>query len=224
MDEDYSFVGIWASVHAVIAEERNIIENRFNRVAVARLEYDIASEIAQSLRNAIVFGKDRLSKINNDGSTKQNIFWNGRVSTLIELLSRLNMRFQGDKALYLFGFGISLAHDPNIKHKWVLESVSKLLSRSLQALEPERHGEATLDVLLLPFNCEKEIDESEFIWMNVFNALDNKAWQARKRTREWSSQIASLINAVADNSGKSSRQDATYRLLKLFTSGKLTKK
>ena len=220
LDEDYSSVSIWTSVHAVIAEERNIIENHFNRVAVARLEYDIASEIAQSLRNAIVFGKDRLSKINNDGSTKQNIFWNGRVSTLIELLSRLSMRFQGNEALDLFRFGVSLAHDPNVKHQWVLENLSNLLFRSLQALEPERHGEVTLDVLLLPF---KETHKSETIWMNVFNALDNKAWQARKRTREWSSQIASLINAVADNSGKSSRQDATYRLLKLFTSDKLTK-
>ena len=223
LDEDYSSVGIWASVHAVIAKERKTIEDRFNRVAVACLEYNIASEIVQSLRNAIVFGKDRLLKINDDGSTGQNMFWNERIRILTELLSRLSMRFQGDEALDLFRFGISLAHDPNFKDKSVLKSVSNLLFRSLKTLEPERHGEAALDVLLLPFSCEKEISESEFIWMNVFNALDNNAWQARKRNREWSSQVASLINTVSDNSSNSPRPDATYRLLKLFAYDKLKK-
>ena len=223
LDEDYSSVGVWTSVHAVIAEKRKIIEDRFNRVAVARLEYNIAYEIVQSLRNAIVFGKNRLLKMNDDGSTRQHMFWNQRISTLTELLSRLSIRFQGNEALDLFRFGVSLAHDPNFKNKWVLESVSNLLFRSLKALEPKRHGEAALDVLLLPFNCEKEISESEFIWMNVFNALDNNAWQARKRNREWSSQVASLINTVSDNSINSPRPDAIYRLLKLFTYDKLTK-
>ena len=224
LDEDDSSVGIWASVHAVIAEERKTIEDHFNRIAVARLEYNVASEIVQSLRNAIVFGKDRLLKINDDGSTGQNMFWNERIRILTELLSRLSMRFQGDEALDLFRFGVSLAHDPNLKGEWVLKSVSNLLFRSLKALEPERHEEATLDVLLLPFSREKEISESEFIWMNVFNALDNNAWQARKQNREWSSRVASLINTVSDNSSNSPRPDATYRLLKLFTHDKLTKK
>ena len=223
LNEDYSPVGIWASVHAVIAEERKTIENHFNRVAVARLEYNIVSEIVQSLRNAIVFGKNRLLKINDDGSSGQNMFWNERIHILTELLSRLSMRFQGDEALDLFRFGVSLAHDSNLKDKWVLKSVSNLLFRSLKALEPERHGEAAFDVLLLPFSCEKEISESEFIWMNVFNALDNNAWQARKRNREWSSQVASLIDTVSDNSSNSPRPDATYRLFKLFTYDKLTK-
>lgn len=224
LDEDYSSVGIWAYVHAVIIEERKTIEDRFNRVAVARLEYDIASEIVQNLRNAILFGKDRLLKINDDGSTEENTFWNERISILTELLSRLSMRFQANEALDLFRFGVSLAHDPNLKGEWVLRSVSNLLFRSLKALEPEKHGEASLDVLLLPFSCEKEIRESEFIWMNIFNALDNNAWQARRRNREWSSQVASLINTVSDNSTNSPRPDATYRLLKLFTYDKLTKK
>lgn len=223
LDEDYSSVGIWASVHAVIAKERKTIEDYFNRVAVARLEYNVASEIVQSLRNAIVFGKDNLLKTNDDGSTGQNMFWNERIRILTELLSRLSMRFQGDKALDLFRFGISLAHDPNLKGEWVLKSVRNLLFRSLKALEPERHGEAALDVLLLPFSCEKEISKSEFIWMNVFDALDNNGWQARKRNREWSSQVASLINTVSDNSSDSPRPDATYRLFKLFTHDKLTK-
>ena len=224
LDEDYSSVGIWLSVHAVIANELETIEDHFNRVAVARLENNIASEIVQSLRNAIEFGKDRLLKINDDGSTGQDMFWNGRIRILTELLSRLSMRFQGNEALDLFRFGVSLAHDSNLKGEWVLKSVSNLLFRSLKALEPERHGEVALDVLLLPFNCEKEIGESELIWKNVFNALDSNAWKVQKRNREWSSQITYLINTVSDNSSNSPRPDATYRLLKLFTYDKLTKK
>ena len=132
------------------------------------------------------------------------------------------MRFQGAAALDLFRFGTSLAHDPNVKHWFHFESLQNLLRRSLQALEPERRGEAALDVLRLPLFCEKEVLGPEFHWTEVFNTLGQNAWRTREQTDEWSSRIASLIKVIADGSSKPSREDATFRIFKLFEAGALT--
>ena len=118
--------------------------------------------------------------------------WPDHIRNLTELLSRFGMLFQGTAALDLFRFGTSLAHDPNVNHWFHFESLQNLLRRSLQALEPERRGEAALDVLLLPLLCEKEVLGREFDWTEVFNTLGQDAWRSREQTDEWSLRIASL--------------------------------
>lgn len=220
--EDDSPEGIWASVRAVETNERKLIDDRFSRVAIARLPLGTVSDIVKRVRGAIEFRKNRLTIIHDDGSPGQNVHWVERIRTLTELLSRFGMRFKGDEALDLFRFGASLAHDPNVKHWFHFESLQNLLRRSLQALEPERRGEVALEVLQLPLFCEKETLGPEFNWTEVFDALGKDAWRTREQTDEWSSRIDSLIKVISDNSSKPSREDATFRIFKLFESGSLT--
>ena len=222
VSEDYSPVGIWASVRAVETSERKLIDDRFSRVAIARMPLGIISDIVERVRGTIEFRKNRLTIIQDDGSTGQNVHWVELIRTLTELLSRFGMRFQGAAALDLFRFGASLAHDPNVKHWFHFESLKNLLRRSLQALEPERRGEAALDVLQLPLLCEKEVLGPEFNWTEVSDALGQDAWRTREQTDEWSSRIALLIKVIADDSSKPSREDATFRIFKLFDAGALT--
>ena len=222
VSEDHSPVGIWASVRAVATNDHKLIDHRFSRVAIARLPLKIISDIAERVRGAIEFRKKRLTIILDDGSTGQNVHWVDHIRNLTELLSRFGMLFQGTAALDLFRFGTSLAHDPNVKHWFHFESLQNLLRRSLQALEPERRGEAALDVLLLPLLCEKEVLGREFDWTEVFNTLGQDAWRSREQTDEWSLRIASLIKVIADGSSKPSREDATFRIFKLFEAGALT--
>ena len=97
VSKDDSPVGMWASVRAVIAGgDRGLIDVRFSRVAIAKLSIENVSDIARRLRSAIEFGQSRLmNSVRDDGSTWQGFNWVGRVSNLIELLSRFTMRFQG---------------------------------------------------------------------------------------------------------------------------------
>ena len=220
--EDDSPVGIWAAIHVVAASGLKLIDDRFSRVAMARLPSAITSDIAERVRGTIESGKNRLAIIRDDGLTGRHGHLADRICNLTELLSRFSMRLQGDAALDLFRFGVSMANDTDAKHWRHFESLENLLRRSLQALEPERRGEAALDVLNLPLLCEKEVLGREFHWAAVFDALGQDTWRTREQTDEWASRIAALIKVIADDSNATSRRDATYRLFKLFEASALT--
>ncbi len=214
---------IWASVRAMVANDIKSLDSHFSRVSVAKLPLETIFDAAHKVRGAIEFGKNKLTEVQKDGSTLRNVLWVNRMPDLIELLSRFGIRFQDEKALELFRFGVSLAHDPNVNDFLLFKSLENLMKRSLQALEPTRHGEAALDVLCLPLPSEKKtlfIQESN--WINVIMALSRDAWRVRKQTDEWCSRIASLTEVINSGSSKPSRQDATYRLVKIFEAGMLT--
>ena len=226
VSEDHTSVGIWASVRAVAVHDMDSIEHRFARVPVARLPIGIASDIADRVRQAIVFGEEWLTKRGDDESERSNTRWDERICNLIDLLSRLSIRFGGDEALAAFRFGASWAHRTSVVHSLYFGSLSDLLRRSLDALEPERHVEATLDVLSLPLppsrNPEVEIVGRDSSWIGPFDAIRSDAWRRSEQTAEWSSQLQKLLEVVADGSSRLWRQDAAYRLVKLFEADALT--
>lgn len=219
--EEPSVTRTWAAVRAVASDCRGVIDDCFSRSAIARLPLGTVQNVLLQIQGAIVFRKSRTTAIGDDGSTGHHSREVGRVRSLTELLSRLAVRVQGDAAIDLFRLGASLAHDSNITHWWLFESIGNLLRRSLQALEPSRRGEIALDVLRLPLPCEKDISGVDRDWPDVSDSLEKQAWGAREETYAWSSRISFLVNVVAENPNKTSRDYAALRLLKLFEAGAL---
>ena len=219
----------WLSVRALavtngfgLSGDLEFIENRFSSVTVASIPFEILSDVTKQVVGAIKFGKTRFATVQKKNPKDgQNTEWINRVSVLIELLSRLSIRFQGDESLSLLRFGISLAHDPNVREYRLFKSLGNLLRRSLLALEPERHSEVALEVLCLPLPSEKAISDKEDDWPEVTSSLRLRAWETIKGTPGGSSRIEVLIKAVADSSSKQSRENATLRLRLLFNAGVL---
>ena len=218
-------INLWVSTRIMIRiNDKNLTDSFFGRTAVACLPFEVVLEIAEKLRGVIVFGKNKLAIQNNETRTQRldRNDWTNRLAMAIELLSRLSARFQGDESLELFRFGVSLVHDPKIKYSTLFRSLGNLLCRSLQALEPERRGEAALDILNLPLPSEKEISGPEDTWLDLSDLLETgTSFQAFENTHEKSERIEFLIKEAADISNRMSRQYAIFRLLFLFGSGLL---
>ncbi len=226
VSEDRTSVGIWASVRAAAVHDLKSVDRRFSRVEVARLPIEVVSDIAATVRRAIEFGENRLKTTLGETSARSDARLDDRICNLIDLLSRLAIRFEGDAALDVFRFAAAWAHKTNVVHSPYFRSMSNLLKRSLHALEPERHVEATFDVLSLPLppsgNPEAEIAGRDLSWIGPFEALVNNAWRRSERTAGWSAQIGMFLEVIADGTSRLSRRDATYRLVELYGAGGLT--
>ncbi len=207
----------WLSLRSIIPRNNALIDSWFSRVAVARLPIDVVQEMAAKLRHAINFGVSR----NATAEGGLDADWCSRIRTLTELLSRLSLRLSGNAALELFRFAASLLNDPSLKHWWLIEGISKLLRRSLQAIEPNRRSEVALEALMLPMPSEKKFAGSNREFPEVSEHFSRKDWSVRNGTHAWSVRISVLINTVFENSHPQSREHATLRLLRLFESDAL---
>ena len=226
VSQDRTSVGIWAAVRAAAVHDLKSVDRQFSRVEVARLPFEVVSDIAAKVRRAIEFGEDRLKKTLGETSARSDARWDDRICNLIDLLSRLAIRFEGDAALDVFRFGASWAHRTNVVHLPYFGRMSNLLKRSLHALEPERHVEAAFDVLSLPLppsgSRDAEIAGRDLSWIGPFEALANDAWRRSERTAGWSAKIGMLLDVIAEGTNRLSRRDATYRLVELCEAGGLT--
>lgn len=226
--DDNSTGNPWASTRVLARGiDKGLTDNLFNSVAVARLPFETVSEIAGKLRSAIEFGKSKLTVRSSETEAQKldRKNWTNRLALLIELLSRLSVRFRGDESIGLFRFGISLIDDLKIKDLVVFERLGNLLRRSLQALKPERRGEMAFDILNLPLPCEKEISGQGNTWFEVSDLLETATnFQAFKNTHERSARIEFLIKTSENISDKISRQYAIFRLLAFFKSNLLNEK
>ncbi|WP_108681790.1 SIR2 family protein [Methyloceanibacter sp. wino2] len=221
IEHDESIAGAWAALRSITSYDRGLINDRFSRIAVARLPLDAVQDLISALRQSVEFGRTRLTQIGQDGKPRPHSDWVSRLRTHIELLSRLSLSCQGDEAIALFRLGASLLHDPATAHWWLFEAIGNLMRRSLQALEPDRRREVALEVLSLPLACEKDILGNERDFPEISDLLGRSDWSHREGCYAWSSRIAFLINVAAENKHEQSREQAVFRLFKLFEAGAL---
>src|SRR5690606_30545774 len=110
---------------------------------------------------------------------------------------------------------------PSIRHWWVLKGIGSLLTRSIQALEPERRHEIALDVLRLPLPEEARFGGLERDFPEASDLLDAEVWKTREHSYSWSSRIAHLLDQ-SKGTDQDTRRHAIFRLLRLFEAGGLT--
>lgn len=214
--EDDTQTRPWLALRSIIDHDYELLEEHFSRLAVARLSTIDVDQMVDSLRKAIAFGRSQLSR-------KPDMIgdWASRLKILCELLSRLCVRLDGDSAIECFQLGSSILSDPSIRHWWVLNGLGSLLTRSIQALRPERRHEIALDVLCLPLPNEARFGGIERDFPEASELLDSKVWKSREHTYSWNSRIAHLLDQ-SKGTDKESRRHAIFRLLRLFEAGVLT--
>ncbi|MDH6231609.1 hypothetical protein M2281_002207 [Mesorhizobium soli] len=207
----------WLAMRSIISHDYELLEEHFSRLAVARLGHADVDAMVDCLRSAIAFGRAQIAREDCVAD------WASRLKIMCELLSRLCMRLDGDRAIECFQLGSSLLSDPSIRHWWVLKGIGSLLTRSIQALQPERRHEIALDVLHLPLPNEAKFAGIERDFPEASELLEAKVWAARERTHSWKSRIAHLLDQ-SKGGDRESRRHAIFRLLRLFEAGVLTDK
>ena len=108
---DSTPAGIWPVVLALESHSRGLIDQRFNRIEVARLPAPHLGELIRRLRASVEFGRARLGSRTADNEM-HHIAWVQHLRVHVELLSRLVLRLTTDEALETFRWAVTLAHDP----------------------------------------------------------------------------------------------------------------
>ncbi|MCA1408231.1 SIR2 family protein [Ensifer sp. IC3342] len=214
--EDDTRAVTWLALRSVISHDYELLEEHFSRLAVARLPREDVDRMVDCLRGAIAFGRRQMAQ-----SEDRIGEWANRLKTMCELLSRLCVRLDGERAIECFQLASSLLSDPSIRHWVVLKGIGNLLTRSAQALQPERRHEIALDVLRLPLPNETKFGGIERDFPEASELLDAKSWKAREHTYSWNSRIAHLLDQ-SKGAEHESRRHAIFRLLRLFEGGALT--
>ena len=214
---------LWALIRSVANGQLQLVNDEFSRTSVARMLMEFVTQLIDQIRVTIEFLLDRVEVGENDGLALTNVNRIARVSDLIEVLSYLSSRCNSDGALELVGFGAALAHRHDVVAPNIMSSLSLLVSRSLNAVEPGRRKEACLTLLKLPLACEKNFGIKERVdWAAAFTNIGLQAWRDAIRTAEWAGIIARLLSAIRENRCQVSREDAIHRLYDLSLADVLT--
>jgi len=122
---------------------------------------------------------------------------------LVEVLSRLVVRLNGEKAIETFRKAVSLAHAPDWGY-WVLfEPLGNLLSRALLAVPPRERGGLLLEIVNLPLPDERGIhgqggrgplDE----WPELMGSLPDRVGGRGSDEIRFAARVATLISKVMD--------------------------
>ncbi len=206
----------WLALRSIISHDYDLLEEHFSRLAVARLQMEVVEQMVTCLRRAIAYGRDQIGR-----DDEQLGDWAARLNVLCELLSRLSVRLDGDQAIECFRLGAALLKDPAIRHWWVLKGIGNLLTRSIQALQPERRHEVALDVLYLPLPNEAKFGGIERDFPDASSLLNISDWKCRENNFRWNSRIAHYLDQ-SKGTDADARRHSIFRLLSLFEADVLT--
>jgi hypothetical protein len=214
---------IWSVLLTVTDYKKGLINQRFNRVAIARLDQELASEIAQRLREAVNYGRVRLRshERSEDGDPRYSK-WPDRVRILLELLSRVVVRLPPNDAIEYFRWSCELAQDPNWDHWWLFEPLDHLLNRLLDAIPPSRRGELATEILNFPLPGEKEMRGIDRYWPDISQRLNDKGVRIARVDPAWHGRITIVIG-LARSTNTLARARALILLYVLYSHKVLTK-
>ncbi len=212
-------VGIFADVdhigsaRVLVAASRgnkDLIEQRFNRIAVARLDQAIAGELFARTRRALDYALT-LRPPNN--------YWIARSQNFVELMSRLILRLPQADARTCFQFALALARHPNWRHPALFKPLGTLISRSLDAMAPADRADAALGLITFPLPSEvgAHVDMEWPEPSSHIQAGTERPWDDPR----WSDRIIQLI-AAAEHGEQAEASNATLRLLHLSRNGLLS--
>jgi len=184
--------------------DKDLVQARFNRIAVARMDQAVAEELFARLRRALDYAL-ALRPLSG--------YWVGRARTIVELLSRLVVRLPSDEARGCFRFALDLARHPNWRNPSLFGPLDNLLGRSLDAIAPTERPEIALDLISFPLPSEAGADTG-MSWPEPGNHIPAGTVRPANDGR-WSERIAGLI-AAAGNGDQVEATRASFRLLHLL--------
>ena len=216
--EQSGTIDAFERVRGAIATDVKSVENHFSRVSVARLPLTDVNVCVQNIKRGIEFGKRKIMRLPSDQAKNECLFWTNRVCEMIELLSRLSMRLQGNDALNIVRFGTAVSRELITDCPRIFERLENLVFRGLHAVEPSQHQKIALDILQLPLHSELGSSfSSTSNWFKVIAAINQDAWRVRNEPSEglekakWSARISFLISVVSGREPSVFRCSAGFR-------------
>jgi hypothetical protein len=203
-----------------------LIEKAFSRIEVARMPFAAVQRLINVLRGAIDFGRERFAKLSSIPQSGHGNFWVDRLRVLVEVLSRLVVRLNGDKAIAAFREAVSLAHASDWGYWALFEPLGKLLSRALLAVPPRDRRGLLLEILNLPLPDERGIHGQggrgpQDEWPEVMTSLPGKIGGRGSDEVKFAARVAVLILKLIDGDPLT-RERAAFRLACLQRMGSLS--
>lgn len=133
-----------------------LIDRYLNRGVVARLEKSVADDLLARMRGAINYGFGSYAEAATRGRKFGDslAFWQGRLNTSFEVLSRLSTRCNRDDAKTLYAEVLGWSNQPAMVNWSLHESYAILLKRAWSAVHPDDRQLFFVDHLLFPLSSE----------------------------------------------------------------------
>lgn len=186
----------WSVLLTVRDQSNGLINRRFNRVAVARMEQTIVDEQIAALRSAVEYGRLRLARLSNPDAVERSSHWVEQVRRMLELLSRLAIRRVGSDAAELFRWASNLTKDATLDHWWLYKPLDHLLTRCLEAVAPEERSILALPILEIPLPGERDLPGMDRDWPELDSALAMFAPSATRTNEAWTARISKALGLL----------------------------
>ena len=215
LELDTDVGSVWRVATFLRNYDKGLIDRAFNRIAIAAFPDGLAEELYAAVKQGVFYGLGRMA------AEEKNSHWASRTRLLLQLCSRLVVRFSPSAAKDAFDWGIELAASDQLHHWWLFSAVDNLLNRSLEAIPPtERHAVA-FAVLAMPLPGEKARTAMDREWPDLSLKLRPTDIRRPAHDPAWSHRIAQLLQ-FAGSPEELKRARSLWRLLKLHEAGALT--
>lgn len=171
---------------------QKILERRFSRLETARLPDDVYAWLLQTTLRSL---DNALPRIEGEkglwGSS-----WTARATSYIELLSRLIVRADSEKALVAWRKGLQIARLSKCPST-LFEPLGHLMQRSISAVPPQERSALILDALEFPLPDERGLPEHiGRDWPVAANWFSTKQLKRAETDGAFSSRIQVLLDKV----------------------------
>ncbi len=191
----------------------------FGRVAIAQLSEETASELRQALLAAIGFWKQLyMESVGEDHDPDRGIIID-RLRLSLAALSHLSVRMSETKAVEAFRLGASIAHDKQIRARWIFEAAGELTKYALEALPKAQQAMLILEVIEFPLAIERGGPSP--LWPDLIPVVTNVTPARDPEELRWNQRIRGFLDIAAGDQ-EAARQEPVERLAYLATHGILT--
>lgn len=209
----FDAAAVWRVASYLRSEDGELMDGWFGRAQVAALPMPVVAELVDALTDTIRHAIATLAAHNSHQVQA--------LRTHLELLSRLSVRVDGDKAAELFRLALESFGKGGAEHWWLLRATGHLINRALSAVPPANRGAFAGDMLAFPLPGERQAGVMENDWPEFSDAFRPREVTIERPEQEWDGRIAALIAFVA-NDRRQLRHRSIQRLWLLRDKGLLT--
>jgi hypothetical protein len=211
----------WSVLRTIRDWSKGIINDRYDRVTVARMDIAVVEEQVDSLRTAVDFGRVRLVKLAHRDGEERQTHWIEQLRLMIELLSRLAIRLSSARAIDLFDWAHNLTLDRNLDHWWLFQPLGNLLNRSFDAVDPAARDELAFKIFQIPLPGERPLLGIDRYWPELATRLDDDNPLPLRDEPAWRDRIKTIISFLGLDSSLT-RSRALVRIYVLNKRGALS--
>jgi hypothetical protein len=207
-------------------EEDETFDGFFNRSRVGLLGESQIHALVERASRALDYGVPRAAAAMTEGNGQRASYWAGRTRVAVELLSRITLRLDGERAERILHRALDYYQLPLFRqHAWLSKPLGHLFARVLAVLEPSRIESQLTRLLALPLNGEGDFRPQGSDWPDPFQLAAGRLGEtppALPSVPEWNQAIDRLLAAAAITPVPFPRWPAIHRLRHLLDWGLLT--